>query len=210
MRYYKFPKWLKRFFPEAIWEISFLPPSEKNIFLTFDDGPNPITTDWLLDLLDEYNAKATFFCLGKNVDRHPQLYKKYLEKGHTVGNHSYSHLNGFFTGKHEYLEDIEKAAQFIDSKLFRPPYGKFRPGQHKALKQQGYTSIMWSHISYDFDPGLKSEKRLKKTLEAGENGSIIIFHDSDKAYPQLKEELPQLLKQWHQMGFTFKGLNSFI
>lgn len=202
MRLYKFPKWLKRFYPGAIWDFSFSSPSKK-IYLTFDDGPNPITTNWILETLAAYQAKATFFCIGKNVELHPDLYAKLFQNEHTVGNHSFSHVNGFKVKTKEYLEDIKKAQKVINSVLFRPPYGKITPKQHRLISQLGFKTVFWSHISYDFDKNLGAETRIKKLLDAVKPGAIVVFHDSDKAFAQLSVELPQILQTLGEKGYEF-------
>lgn len=205
MRLYKFPKWLKRFYPGAIWDFSFSSPSKK-IYLTFDDGPNPITTDWILETLTAYQAKATFFCIGKNVELHPDLYAKLLQNAHTVGNHSFSHVNGFKVKTKEYQEDVQKAQKVINSVLFRPPYGKITPKQHRLISQLGFKTVFWSHISYDFDKNLGAEIRIKKLLEAVKPGAIVVFHDSDKAFSQLSDELPQILQTLGEKGYEFDNI----
>ncbi len=206
MRYYKFPKWLKRFYPGAIWEFFLPETSQKIIYLTFDDGPNPHTTDWILNLLNQYRAKATFFCIGNNVEQHPDLFKKLTAGEHQIGNHTYHHLNGMHTNTQTYINDIEKAQTLIKSNLFRPPYGKLTPKQHKILSEKGFKTVFWSHISYDFDPTLSSSKRMEKTLKGVKNNSIVVFHDSTKAFLQLEKELPLLLEKWTQEGYVFKAL----
>ncbi len=206
MRYYKFPKWLKRFYPGAIWDFFLPATSQKIIYLTFDDGPNPHTTDWILNLLDQYRAKATFFCIGNNVEQHPDLFEKLVVGNHQIGNHTYHHLNGMHTNTQTYINDIEKAQVLINSNLFRPPYGKLKPKQHKILSKKGFKTVFWSHISYDFDASLSSSKRMEKTLKGVKNNSIVVFHDSTKAFPQLEKELPLLLEKWTQEGYAFKAL----
>ncbi len=212
MRYFKFPKWLKRFYPGAIWDFSFqdnpidYPP--KTLYLTFDDGPNPPTTNWILTLLDQYQAKATFFCIGNNVVKHPQLFASLLEKGHQIGNHTQNHLNGFYTKTKIYLADIDEAALHIQSTLFRPPYGKITSNQYKKLKKRGFKTVFWSHITYDFDPTLSSEKRVETALKRTADGGIVVFHDSNKAFPQLQHELPVLLEAWTKMGFKFGAIKA--
>lgn len=205
MRLYKFPKWLKRFYLGAIWDFSFSSPAKK-IYLTFDDGPNPITTDWILETLSAYQAKATFFCIGKNVELHPELYAKLIQNEHTIGNHTYAHVNGFKVKTTAYLEDIKKARKEINSVLFRPPYGKITPKQHRLVKQLGLTTVFWSHISYDFDLSLSSAKRIEKLLAAIKPGAIVVFHDSTKAFPQLSAELPQILQTLGEKGYEFDNI----
>ncbi|MFT5821597.1 MAG: peptidoglycan/xylan/chitin deacetylase (PgdA/CDA1 family) [Crocinitomix sp.] len=206
MRYYKFPKWLKRFYPGAVWEFFLPDSSQKTIYLTFDDGPNPHSTDWIINLLNEHQAKATFFCIGKNVANYPLLFQKLINNQHQIGNHSYSHLNGMHTSSASYIEDIEKAQKLIDSTLFRPPYGRMKPKQHKILTEKGFKTIFWSHITYDFDKTLAPAKRMETTLKRVKNNAIVVFHDSTKAFPQLEKELPLLLSKWTAEGYQFKAL----
>lgn len=210
MRYFKFPKWLKHVYPDAIWDFFSVSTQSPTIYLTFDDGPNPGTTEWILNLLNKYNAKATFFCLGENVINHPILYQKLINNGHTLGNHGFSHLNGVHTASSTYLADVEKAGKVINSDLFRPPYGKLKPSQFKKIKNKGLTTVFWSYITYDFDASLDTEKRLNKALKHVVDGSIVVFHDSDKAFPQLKKELPKLLEHWVNKNYEFKAIQSGI
>ena len=206
MRYYKFPKWLKRFYPGAIWDF-FLPDTQtKTIYLTFDDGPNPTTTDWILSLLEQHKAKATFFCIGKNVTEHPLLFQRLQQAQHQIGNHTYNHLNGLHTTAAAYIKDVEKAAAIIPSKLFRPPYGRMKPKQHKLLTEMGFKTVFWTHITYDFDPDLAASKRIEIALKRVKNNAVVVFHDSSKAFPQLEKELPLLLKEWTAAGFVFKAI----
>lgn len=204
MRYYKYPKWPRKLYPGAVWD--FFYHEEKIIYLTFDDGPNPETTPWLLQLLDKFNAKATFFCLGENVKEYPELYAQILEKGHRTGNHSMTHPKGWKISTSEYLIDVENASKYIDSKLFRPPYGKFKPSQFKALKKEGYQMIFWSVMAYDFDDQLASEHRMNMLRKYVTAGSIVVFHDSQKVIENLKKELPVLLQEWQDQGFQFKSI----
>ena len=206
MRYFKFPKWLKGFYPNAVWDF-FLPNSNKKIiYLTFDDGPNPKTTSWILKTLQKYNAKATFFCIGKKAKKHPDLLQNIKQNGHLVGNHTFNHINGFFTPTKIYLDDVQEARKWIDSTLFRPPFGKMKPKQYKALKNRGYTVVFWSHITYDFDASFPSEKRMAIALKRVKNGSIVVFHDANKSFPNLKLELPLLLEKWSNLGFKFNTI----
>ncbi len=216
MRYYKFPKWLKPIFPGAIWDFSFLPKpkslvdghEQSVIYLTFDDGPHPETTPWLIELLNSYDAKATHFCLGKNVESYPELFQQLIKDGHQIGNHSQDHLKGLQSSTKEYVQNVELASQQISSRLFRPPYGKLTPNQFLKLKKKGYQTIFWSHITYDFDKELSSEIRKTKTLKRVKHGSIVIFHDSIKAFPQLKKELPELMQYWYKKGYIFAVIPS--
>ncbi len=202
MKLYKFPKWTKRIYPDAIWDFYF--KEEKALYLSFDDGPNPTSTQWILDLLDKHNIKATFFCLGKNVVKNPGLFQSLIDNGHTLGNHSMTHPNGLKTESKIYAEDVIKAQELIPSKLFRPPYGKIKPAQYKALKEQGFKMVFWSIMSYDFDNTISSEDRLKNIRKNIKPGSVIVFHDSEKAFPQLEQELPLLMEEWIKEGYEFK------
>jgi len=207
-RYYKFPKWLKRFYPHAIWDFfdsNHLKPSV--IYLTFDDGPTLKVTEWVLTELKKHNAKATFFCVGDQVKNHIKIYQKVENDGHTVGNHSMLHENGLKTNHDLYVKSIIDAKKNIDSTLFRPPYGKCTLKQYKTLSNLGFKFIFWSHLTYDFDAQLSSKKRIKKTLKHAKNGSILVFHDSEKAFPQLKQDLPIILDELHKMKFVFKAIN---
>lgn len=205
MRFYKFPKWLKRFYPNAIWDF-FLDDSQHNIYLTFDDGPTPMVTEWILDILSQYNAKATFFCVGNNVKKYPKLYNRYIEEGHSVGNHTMNHLKGISTNTKTYINDVIESSHYINSTLFRPPYGKCTPKQYKQLLSLGYQTIFWSHLYYDFDSNLTSNERFHQLKSNVKPGSIIVFHDSQKALPQLKKELPQLLEFFQSKGYHFKPI----
>tara|TARA_B100000809_G_scaffold261743_1_gene311219 strand:+ start:869 stop:1501 length:633 start_codon:yes stop_codon:yes gene_type:complete len=205
IRFYKFPKWLKGFYPGAIWDFFLEPiPSNKEIYLTFDDGPTIEVTDWILNQLDIVDAKVTFFCVGENVKNLPEIYKKYLEKGHAVGNHTMNHLKGFNTDNNIYIDDILKAGAHINSSLFRPPYGKCTPKQFKLIKGLGFKTVFWSHLTYDFDSSLASNKRMSAFKKNLKSGSIIVFHDSLKAFSQLKKDLPIILNHLKQENFKFK------
>ncbi len=179
----------------------------QEVYLTFDDGPTPGVTPWVLDRLDEADAKATFFCLGRNVDKYPGIYNQILSAGHSVGNHSYSHLKGFRSSIKRYIEDIHLAGNLIDSKLFRPPYGRIFPGQVNAVLQQ-YDIIMWDVLSIDYNSGLTGERVLKNVTKNVKPGSIIVFHDSDKASGNLCYALPRTLEFLQESGFTMKTIPS--
>ena len=204
MRYFKFPKWSKRFYPGAIWD--FYSKNEKVIYLTFDDGPNPESTEWLLEVLKEHDAKATFFCLGENVQKHSQIFEKIKENDHAIGYHTMHHLDGWKTATKTYITDLEKSKKIYAANLFRPPYGRLKPRQFRIIKRMGLEVVFWSIMPYDFDKSLSSNKRLEILRENTKTGSIIVFHDSAKAFNQLKEELPILLKEWTAAGYRFKGI----
>ena len=179
----------------------------QDVYLTFDDGPTPEVTPWVLDRLKEAGANATFFCLGRNVDKHPDLLKQILDAGHSIGNHSYSHLKGFRTSVKRYMDDIELASNLIDSKLFRPPYGRILPGQVKAVLEH-YDLIMWDVLSIDYNSSLKGERVLKNVTRNVRPGSIIVFHDSEKASENLYYALPRTLEFLSENGYNMKAIPS--
>jgi peptidoglycan/xylan/chitin deacetylase (PgdA/CDA1 family) len=179
--------------------------SRKNkvIYLTFDDGPTPNVTEKVLDILDQFSAKATFFCLGRNVDRHKSIYNKIIEKGHKPGNHSYSHLKGWRTSNKTYYQDIELASKYIRSSLFRPPYGQIKRKQAKYL-QKHYRLIMWDVLTHDYNKNISPEVILKHSIRHTHNGSIIVFHDSLKSSKNLFYILPKYLEYFSNKGFNFE------
>jgi peptidoglycan-N-acetylglucosamine deacetylase len=174
---------------------------EKKIHLTFDDGPTPGITTRVLTLLNEYDAKATFFCIGKNIVNNPELFQKIKEQGHAIGNHSYSHLNGWKTPRKLYFEDIDKAEQIIKSKLYRPPYGKISFIQWIKLRKR-FRLILWTCISRDYDPQKAADAILKKIKKASHAGAVIVFHDSEKAWPVLQQVLPSYLEFLKSNNFS--------
>lgn len=205
MRYYnvKTPNWLPRFFPkELTWKI----PDEEAVYITFDDGPHETATPLVLDILQEYDAKATFFCIGKNVADHPQLYERILAEGHQVGNHSHDHLNGWKNTNELYLKNILKASKFIDNKIFRPPYGRIKISQSKRLLQRGWKIYMWDVLSGDFDTALSLEECTENVLQHIEPGSIVVFHDSEKAFLRMKYALPKVLQYCKEKNWKMKAL----
>lgn len=203
----KTPWWLKRIFPKRIWHINTV---EKNIYLTFDDGPHPIATPFVLDILKEHHAKATFFCIGKNVIEFPEIYKRIIDEGHSVGNHTQHHLNGWKTDTETYLADIAEAGKYIDSNLFRPPYGRMRSNQAKQIPKflgnKQSKIVMWDVLSGDFDKSISKENCLKNVINKAKAGSIIVFHDSEKAFSNLQYALPQVLREFSSQKFVFKPL----
>lgn len=178
--------------------------ADKTIYLTFDDGPHPVATAFVVDLLKQYQIKATFFCIGKNVQRYPEIYKRILTEGHQIGNHTQDHRNGWKTSKEDYLNNIFTAAQLIDTNLFRPPYGRITRAQIKAVQQQfAYRIIMWDVLSGDFDTALTPEQCWQQVKCATRPGSIIVFHDSEKAWPRLQVALPKTIEYFLKKGYRF-------
>ncbi len=198
----KTPVLLKWFYPGLTWHKS---PKERIIYLTFDDGPIPEVTPFVLETLAKFQAKATFFCIGDNVQKHPEIFEAVKVSGHAVGNHTFNHLHGWCTADEIYLENTEKCNQLVNSKLFRPPYGRAKKSQFAILKNQ-YEIVMWDVLSGDFDPGLSPQKCYQNIVDKSSNGSIIVFHDSLKAWPRLEYALPKALGFWQQQGYGFKSL----
>jgi peptidoglycan/xylan/chitin deacetylase (PgdA/CDA1 family) len=206
----KTPWWLKKIYSSYLWSVD---TKEKILYLTFDDGPHPVATPFVLDELKKYNAKATFFCIGKNVLAEHEIYKRILDEGHAVGNHTHNHFNGWKTKDDVYLADVSEAGKFIDSILFRPPYGRITFFQAKniksALKKPIVKIIMWDVISGDFDDSLTGQQCLQNVILNAGRGSIIVFHDSQKAFPRLEFFLPAVLNFFEKKGYRFEKLKSF-
>jgi len=201
----RIPGLLRRLYHRRIWNISSEP---KAMFLTFDDGPHPVVTSFVLDELKKFNAKATFFCIGKNVVEHPEVFKRIILEGHKVGNHTMNHLNGWKANDEIYLGDILQAKQIIDSNLFRPPYGRLTSFQERQLYKPLYqlTVVMWSVLSGDFDPNTSPEQCSQNVILNAKGGDIIVFHDSEKASEKIKYTLPIFLKLMSEKGFEFKAI----
>jgi peptidoglycan-N-acetylglucosamine deacetylase len=196
------PLFIRRIYGKVLWRKD---SNKKVIYLTFDDGPIPEVTPWVLDVLDQYEVKATFFCVGENVWRHPDLYQEILRRGHRTGNHTYNHLRGFLTKTDQYLENIEKAAKYIDSDLFRPPHGDLWRKQYLALNKK-YQIVQWDLITRDYNKKLHGEQVLNIVKQHARNGSIIVFHDSLKAEQNMKYALPRSLAYLKSEGFSFEVL----
>ncbi len=202
--FYHPPSWLKALTSQAIvWD---LPLEKQKIFLTFDDGPHPEVTPQVLDLLDKYHARATFFLLGRNVERYPQLMDRILEAGHSVGNHSWSHPDGWRTAQKDYLENVSQSAALIPSRLFRPPYGRLMPGQLKALRRRGYHIIMWSFLTGDFRSDLAQDVLLQQAFKSIHGGSVVVLHDSLQAAGNCLVLLESILGHFSQQGFLFEPI----
>lgn len=191
-------------FPEAIWRIKHS-SREKTVFLTFDDGPIPEVTPWVLDLLDSYGIKATFFMVGDNVRRHPELYAEVRRRGHNVGNHTMHHLQGMKVRSVRYLRDISEADALIDSPLFRPPHGLLRWKQAKAIKQH-YNIVMYDLVTRDYSRKLNGEQVLRNVKRYARDGSLIVFHDSLKALDNLRYALPRAIEWLQQEGYRFESI----
>ncbi|MBC7744601.1 MAG: polysaccharide deacetylase family protein [Flavobacterium sp.] len=196
------PFWLQWFYPSLLWHKS---RKEKSIFLTFDDGPVPVVTPFVLNTLKTFNAKATFFCIGENIKKHPDIFKRITDEGHAVGNHTYNHLKGWETADKIYLDNVSQCAKLTKSNLFRPPYGRIKKSQICHLKSR-YSIIMWDVLSGDFDDKITSEKCLQNVKKFSKNGSIIVFHDSLKAFPRMKDALPKSLDFLISEGYNFLPL----
>jgi len=199
---------IKKLFPQFVWEKK---NNTKKVYLTFDDGPTPEITKWTLAQLKIYHAKATFFCIGNNVERFPKIFKAVIDEGHTIGNHTFNHLNGWKTDTATYIENVllcqKKMDVFCENRyLFRPPYGKLKRSQSKKLRELGYQIIMWDVLSADFDTGISKEKCLKNVLNNVQLGSIIIFHDSVKASKNLQYSLPITLQFLKENNFECHSL----
>lgn len=247
MKFYwiKTHRFIKKIFSNNIWDV---PNKDNKIYLTFDDGPTPEITEWVLQELEKHKAKATFFCIGKNIENHPAIFAKLLSDGHCIGNHTFNHLNGWKTSTKEYVKNsvqcsvisdqskndrLQSAVRSLQSEtsnlngttaneasktkncspqsavcsLFRPPYGKIRPSQSKKLRQLGYKIIMWDVLSADFDTSISKEKCLENVLQNVQSGSVIVFHDSVKAFANLEYALPKSLQLLKEKGFVFETLD---
>jgi peptidoglycan/xylan/chitin deacetylase (PgdA/CDA1 family) len=201
----KTPWLLKKLYPQLVWNYSRIQPV---IYLTFDDGPIPIVTPFVLKTLKQFEAKATFFCIGDNIQKHPDIFKQVQAEGHSIGNHTFNHLKGWKTEDQTYVENFKKADEQHPTLLFRPPYGRIKRSQIKQLQalKLGLKIIMWDVLSGDFDMSLKPEDCLKGVLKHTDNGAIIVFHDSLKAFNRLEYVLPRALEIWQKAGYTFEHL----
>ncbi|MNU35814.1 Peptidoglycan-N-acetylglucosamine deacetylase [compost metagenome] len=201
----KIPKWLQKLYSGYIWEI---PPREQpTVYLTFDDGPHPRITPWVLDLLEQYSAKATFFCIGKNVIEYPDVYADILARGHRVGNHSHNHLRGTAYKAKPYVENINRAKQYIDSDLYRPPYGRIKSSQSKILKDIGYKIVMWTIIPGDWDKEISKEDCLENVIFNIAPGNIVVLHDSEKAWERMSYVLPKVLEYCSKQGWAVEVIS---
>lgn len=198
---------IKKIFFNYTWDVS---NTGNTVYLTFDDGPIPEITTWVLEELKKFDLKATFFCIGENIDKHPEIFKKVISEGHVIGNHTFNHLNGWETPTEAYIENIKLCEEVIEkttnynsrSKLFRPPYGKLKTAQARVIEKLGYEIIMWDVLSADFDTTISKEKCLDNVLSNVKPGSIIVFHDSVKAFKNLQYVLPKTLAFLKENNFN--------
>ncbi|MEW5674795.1 polysaccharide deacetylase family protein [Flavobacterium enshiense] len=201
-------KIIKKLFSNQVWDI---PNTENKVYLTFDDGPTPEVTEWVLTVLQKNKIKATFFCIGDNIRKYPALFQKVISEGHSVGNHTFNHLQGWKTTDKVYLENTSRCDEEIHnsdtnrllSNIFRPPYGKIRLSQSAKLRKKGYKIIMWDVLSADFDTKISKEQCLENVIKNTTQGSIIVFHDSKKAFQNLEYALPRAIEFLKEKGFQF-------
>jgi peptidoglycan/xylan/chitin deacetylase (PgdA/CDA1 family) len=215
MHFFTVPSTIQWLIPSCTWRKE---GQGKVIYLTFDDGPNPEITAWVMDELKKHQIKATFFCVGDNLRKFPEVAKRLLTEGHHIGNHTMHHIKGWKYNNDDYLEDVENCEKEIrkiqeqfenktaQSRLFRPPYGQIKPSHIKLLRERGYEIIQWSDLSCDYDKHLNCEKSLSALVKNAKSGSIVVFHDSEKAEHQLKQILPSYLEAMLAEGFTFETL----
>ena len=204
----KVPIVVQLLFPKLIWKVN---TNEKTIYLTFDDGPTPEITDWVLDQLATFNAKATFFCIGKNIEENPKVFRRLQEEEHGIGNHTHNHLKGWETNTNDYLANVKEcnkvmAAHSTSSKLFRPPYGRIKIRQIKALQNLGHKIVMWNVLPIDWSKDITPEACSSYVLNNAKKGSIVVFHDSVKALRNMQYALPEVLQHFTEKGFTFKRI----
>ena len=195
------PKFVCKMLPDLVWQIE----DDRGVYLTFDDGPTPGITEWILGMLRRHNAKATFFVLGKNAERYPDLYAKILAEGHSVGNHTYSHQKGYLMSLERYMEDIDLASYTVQSNLFRPPYARVTPSQLRAIAKR-YKIVMWSVISRDYNRKISRERCLQEVVPHIKAGAIILFHDSEKSFANMSYALPKTLERIDELGLKCKAI----
>lgn len=205
MYFIKNPSLLKKIYPSLVWDIK---TSDKVLYLTFDDGPIPEVTPFVLNTLEKFKAKATFFCIGDNVRKHPDIYNMVQEAGHQIGNHTFNHLNGWKTSTGLYMQNVQKCDELTGTRLFRPPYGRISPSQINTFKTEYPNGkiIMWDVLSGDFDTKIDAEKCYQNVIKSAVPGSIIVFHDSIKAYARLCGALPKALEYWKKQGYRFEAI----
>ena len=202
----KTPWWLKKLYPGCLWD---MPVKENTLYLSFDDGPHPTITPFVLQQLKKYNAKATFFCIGENVARYPDIFQQLIDEGHAVGNHTFHHINGWKTTATDYMNDIKKADEYIHSPLFRPPYGRMKRSQLGLLNQEKnkMTVVMWNILAGDWVMDLKPDRCYQRVKRKISSGDIIVLHESDKSWDRMSYTLPLLLEDFTHMGYQFRAIN---
>jgi peptidoglycan/xylan/chitin deacetylase (PgdA/CDA1 family) len=205
--FHKTPTWIQKLYPDFVWKID---TEQKELFLTFDDGPIPEVTEFVLEELAKHEAKATFFCVGDNLVKHPEIAQKVVQQGHVFGNHTFNHLKGWQTPNDAYWKNVEKCEeQILDIQhsrhLFRPPYGRIKRSQAAGLKQ--YKTVMWNRLAWDFEKNLNTDLALKYLTDDAPNGSIFVFHDNVKSYHNMKTMLPEVLRYYTKKGFSFNALS---
>ena len=199
----KVPNWVQKLIPSALWHF---PRHEKVLYLSFDDGPSPELTSWILETLDQWQAKATFFCVGENIDKYPHLYREITLRGHTIGNHSYNHLNGWTTSNKQYFQNVARNAEQTGARLYRPPYGKLKPSQINYLKKH-YQLVYWDVLSGDFDVELSPDDCLQNILRHSRGGSIVVLHDNSKSAKTVNYVLPRLLEYYIERGWELRKID---
>lgn len=205
----KTPGWLKKLYPGCVWD---MPEKEKTLYLTFDDGPHPAITPVVLQLLKKYNAKATFFCIGEQVARYPDIFQQVINEGHAVGNHTFRHVNGWKTRGTDYITDIKRADEYIHSPLFRPPYGRMKKSQLRWLTkgENKMTVVMWNILAGDWDILLEPAVCFDRVKRKVSEGDIIVFHESEKAWDRMSYSLPKLLEYYTLNGFCFSKIDPVL
>lgn len=204
----KTPKWIKRLLPGyLIWDVPQTTPTP-TVYISFDDGPHPVATPYALEQLKKYNAKGTFFCIGNNAAVHADILKNIVAEGHAVGNHTNDHLNGWHTNNHQYLRNIYTAAKSVESRLFRPPYGRIKLSQARKLAQAArpWRIYMWDVLSGDFDTNISAQQCADNVIANIEPGAIVVFHDSEKAWERMRDALPVVLEHCKKQGWTMAAL----
>lgn len=202
----KTPKFIQKLFPNYTWKV---PTDSPTIYLTFDDGPIPGITPWVLDQLEAYNAKATFFCVGSNVEKNNDVFQQVVNGGHTIGSHTMNHLNGWGTDNIPYFHNVRRGASLVKSELYRPPYGKMKPSQTQFINRH-YQVVMWDVLSGDFDPNITNDQCYRNVITHAEPGSIIVLHDSIKAKEKLQNVLPRILEHFSGLGYKFENLDHLV
>jgi peptidoglycan/xylan/chitin deacetylase (PgdA/CDA1 family) len=202
----KTPWWLKKLYPGCLWD---MPGKERTFYLTFDDGPHPDITPFVLDVLKKYNARATFFCIGKNAEQYPEVYKRILAEGHATGNHTQHHINGWKNSDENYLHDIRLADHFIQSSLFRPPYGRMKRSQVKKILSDNRIIVMWNILAGDWDASVSPEKCFDRVIKKISDGDILVYHDSEKAWERMSFALPRLLETFTAVGYRFEKIHTY-